>query len=248
MAPLSNQEDNIERYLREEMDHQERKVFEEALNEDESLQEEVDLQQDVFSGIGLFGAEEMKKQLQAIDADEKDSSPIAASRGRPLYTWLAVAASVTALLLVAIFLFNAGPNSQELYATYYEPYPNVVNPVERSSGVPTDAAGKAMYFYEQGNFEEAIKLFTQEPNLNDLAYRFYLGVSYLGTQQSELAEQTLQPLLEDEEGAFYEAALWYTSLSQLARDQSESAREILEKIADLQGEYAREAQELLEEI
>lgn len=248
MAPLSNQEDNIERYLREEMNQQERKFFEETLKKNEELQEEVNLQQDVFSGIGLFGAEEMKKQLQAVEADEKGKSPTATSRGRPLYTWLAVAASVTALLLVAIFLFNTGPNSQELYAAYYEPYPNVVNPIERSSGVPTDAAGKAMYFYEQGNFEEAISLFTQELPPSDQAYRFYLGVSYLGTEQPELAEETLQPLLRDEEGAFYEAALWYTGLAQLAKGLADPARETLEKVIDLRGEYIREAQELLEEI
>jgi len=246
MEPVPNQEDNIDRYLRKEMKPEEQKAFEDALSKDEALQSEVNLQRDALSGINLFGAESLKKQLQEIDAQQAPSSP--SNRGRPLYVWLAVAASVTALLLVTVLLFDGSPNAQELYATYYEPYPNVVNPVERSEGAVTDPAGQAMYYYEQGKFEEAIALFVQEQPASVQPYQFYLGVSYLGNNQPVMAEQTLASLAEDEQGVFYEAALWYSGLAHLANGDLEQAKTKIELVSKLEGEFGVEAQELLEEL
>ena len=246
MEPATNQEDNIDRYLRKEMGPQEQAAFREALDNDQDLQLEVEMQRDAISGINLFGAEALKKQLQEVDAQQATNSPN--SRGRPLYVWLAIAASVTALLLVAVLLFDGGSNSQELYTAYFEPYPNVVDPIERSGGVPVDLAGKAMYFYEQENFKEAISLFNQNQLLDDQAYQFYLGVSYLGNQQPGLAEQTLAPLVEDEQGALYEAALWYTGLANLASNKPEQAKSKIEMVSKLEGEFSKEAQDLLADL
>ncbi|MEM9829464.1 MAG: tetratricopeptide repeat protein [Bacteroidota bacterium] len=244
----------FDRYLREEMDAEERQAFENLLNEDESLQEEVKLQQDIVEGIGLFGSETLKRQLQ--QSEEPATVPLNVHRGnpsekqkkeaRPLYFALATAASF-GLVLVAVWLLSPGGSSQQMYTAYYQPYPNVVNPLERSEGVPTDAAGQAMYYYEQGNYEQAIALLTQEASV-DNAYQFYLGVSYLGIQRPTQAETTLQTLLSDSEGAFYEPALWYISLSRLARNQPDAAKATLQQVVDLQGEYAANAQGLLDEL
>jgi tetratricopeptide (TPR) repeat protein len=246
MEPAPNQEDKIDRYLRKEMEPEEQEAFEDVLNKDEALQLEVSLQRDAISGINLFGAESLKKQLQEIDDQQSPNLP--SSRGRPLYIWLAVAASATVILLVTVLLLNTASSPQELYTAYYEPYPNVVDPVERSEELPTDPAGQAMYYYERGDFEEAITLFNQEQLIDDQAYRFYLGVSYLGNQQLDLAEKTLAPLLEDEQGAFYEAALWYTGLSNLANGEPEQAKSKLEKVVGVEGEFSNEAQELLNKL
>ncbi len=256
MKQDSQYDDKFDRYLRDEMDAEERQAFEDLLNEDESLKEEVDLQEDITAGIDLFGSEELKRQLQ--QSEESATVPLTFSQERskeqsdkakavrPLYFALATAASFI-LVIVAVWLLNPGGSSQDLYAAYYEPYPNVVNPVERSEGIPTDAAGQAMYYYEQGNYQQAIALFTQQMP-TDVAYQFYLGVSYLAVQQPTQAEETLQTLLSDSEGAFYEPALWYISLARLANNQPDAAKITLQQVVGFQGEYATDAQALLEQL
>ncbi|MEM9675261.1 MAG: hypothetical protein AAF992_21900, partial [Bacteroidota bacterium] len=118
---------------------------------------------------------------------------------------------------------------------------------ERSEGTPTDINGQAMYYYEQEKFDEAIALFSQGQS-NDQAYQFYLCVSYLGNQQPSQAEHTLASLTEDQESAFYEAALWYTGLANLANDEPEKAKSKLEMVSRMEGEFSSEAQELLEKL
>ncbi|WKN44406.1 hypothetical protein [Tunicatimonas pelagia] len=251
----SQNDDKFDRYLRDEMDTEERQAFEDLLNEDESLKAEVSLQQDITAGIDLFGSEALKKQLQQAEelastptpltVPQKKSEKKSNTAVRPLYFILATAASF-ALVLIAVWLLNPAASSQELYATYFEPYPNVVNPVERSGGVPTDAAGQAMYYYEQGDYEQAIRLFAQAPN--EEAYQFYWGVSYLGAGQAWEAEIKLEPLLHNAQGLFYEPALWYTSLAQIQSEQLEAAVASLQQLVSMKGEYAVDAQALLEEL
>ncbi|MEQ9443481.1 MAG: tetratricopeptide repeat protein [Cyclobacteriaceae bacterium] len=250
MESKSYHEDDIDRYLSQDMSLQERTAFEQRIKEDKVLQQEVALQQDIAAGIHLFGGESLKKQLQAVEDEGRVVSfpPKDQKKGGTNYLWLGIAASLSALLIVAILVFNRNEDPQTLYAAYYEPYPNVVNPAERSEGLPTDAAGQAMYYYEREEFEKAITLFTQESALDDQAYQFYLGVSYLGVQQAEEALTTLQPLLQDEQSAFYEPALWYTGLAQLQANQPEQAQEIFKKVVGLEGDYTVEAQALLDKL
>lgn len=260
-----NQEEYIERYLRNELSEAEREAFEQKLAKDRNLRTELRLQQDITAGIDLFGAEGLKRQLQQseepttvtkslpVNPVEPSSKPTKAVR--PLYFFLATAASF-ALVLTAFWLLNPAASSQELYTAYFEPYPNVINPIERSGGDPADVApadvaptkaGQAMYYYEQGNYEQAISLFAQVPAIEE-AYQFYWGVSYLGAEQAREAEITLEPLLFSASGVFYEPALWYTSLAQIQSEQIEVAKASLQQLIDIQGEYATEAAALLEKI
>lgn len=251
MESTSYHEDDIDRYLEHKMSAQEHKAFEERIKSDPALRKEVALQQDITAGINLFGGEALKKKLQSADREETDlpsDSEAKNNRGRPMYTWIGIAASLSALFLVAILLFDRGTDPQELYATYYEPYPNVVNPAQRSEGAATDAAGQAMYFYEQGEFEKAIQLFTQEPSLSDQAYRFYLGVSYLGSKNAQQAISILTPLSEDAQFAFHEPVLWYLGLAQLQTSKPELARETLQKVIAIGGDYKAEAQAILDAL
>ena len=103
-----------------------------------------------------------------------------------------------------------------------------------------------MYYYEQGNYEQAINLFSQLPN--DEAYQFYLGISYLGAEQAREAEVTLEPLLKSTQGVFYEPALWYTSLAQIQSEQTEVAKASLQQLIGMQGEYAADAEALLQQM
>nr|WKN36941.1 tetratricopeptide repeat protein [Tunicatimonas sp. TK19036] len=252
MESRSYHEDDIDRYLGQEMSIQEREAFEERMNHDPALQKEVALQKDITMGINLFGGESLKKQLQSVDREDTDVPPVSEEaptrRARPMYVWLGIAASLTALFLVAILLFDRGANPQDLYATYFEPYPNVVNPAQRSEGGATDAAGQAMFFYERGEFTKAIELFTQEPLLSDQAYQFYRGVSYLGVNDAQQAVVTFTSLSEDEQNAFYEPSLWYMGLAQLQMDQPKQAKNTFQKVAAIGGDYKAEAQAILDEL
>ena len=66
MKASSNQEEYIERYLRQELTKDERRIFEQRLEEDPNLRAEVSLHRDLTAGIHLSGSEDLKRKLQTV--------------------------------------------------------------------------------------------------------------------------------------------------------------------------------------
>lgn len=246
----------IDRYLRDEMNKEERDRFEQQMQENPLLRQELELQRDIEGGVDLFGGESLKKRLQALEgADSPDDTVISPVNGKPknqrsksVYLWLGIAASLVLLLMAVILLSDSSRDPQSLYADYYEPYPNVLNPIERSSGAPTEPGDQAMYLYEQRNYRQAIELINDSGLSNDPAYQFYLGICYLEVQDASSAIKTFDKILVNHQGGFYEPALWYRGLAQMQTGQYEAAGKSFREIVDRQGDYRGEAQQILEEL
>ena len=265
--------DTLERYLLDRMDMPEKQRFEDALQQSRALREDLALQQDIMQGIQLHGSQDMKHILQGVEQEMNSTPPTPQARsspsrtsaqspvsdlgtrrkpsGRPLLTWLAVAASVLMVVLLGYLLVRNGPaDTQVLYAAYYEPYPNIINPAQRS-GDDTKATvpERAVRAYEAGQYAEAIALFGQSDAVSSNAgFAFYHALSYLGAEQPTEAISLLKPLAQDERVLFYEPARWYLALAYLNTDQSDAAVPYLKQLASTNGDYAEEAQQLLQDL
>ena len=243
----------LDRYLRDEMSEQERKTFEEQLSTDDTLTEELDLQRDTIEGIRLDGSQALKKRLQAVEAELATPAPAAVddekTNRRFLMTWVAIAASLLTVLLLGYLFVPSASSHQELYAAHYQPFPNLINPAQRSLEANEETVlGRAVRAYDEQQYAEALTLFEEGNALSEPSYTFYYGASYLALDQPVQAIPLLERVVQQKTGLFYEPGLWYLALAHLKANDPEAARPYLQTMAEQEGDYAREARELLEEI
>lgn len=243
----------LDRYLRDEMDEQERHLFEEQLATDEALTEQLDLQRDTIEGIRLDGSHALKQRLQAVETELASPVPVVVdekkTHRRFLMTWVAIAASLFTVVLLGYLFIPTASSTEELYVAYYQPFPNLINPAQRSVEVEESSVPEqAMRAYDQQQYAEAVALFEQGGALSDPGYTFYYGASYLGLEQPERAILLLEQVVQEKTGLFYEPGLWYLALAHLKTNDPEAARPYLQTLAEQEGDYTEEAQELLEEM
>lgn len=231
----------IDRYVTDQMNKEERIEFEQRMRDHEALAESVHMHRDVLMGIEYYFLKELKQEL--INSDQQKPK-------RNIRTYLAIAASTLLLVGAGItyYLMSAGANSNSLFVTYFEPYPNIIAPVTRSS--ETSSYEEVMSLYEAGQYAEVIPELTAliQTYPDSLGLVFYRGISYLGVDQPGKAAADFTAVIKADEKPFLEPSYWYLGLSQLKMGKTEEARTSLQMIVERKGALAKQAREILEEI
>lgn len=246
-------DDDLERYLLGTMNQQEKQAFEKQLRTDSALADELALYRDTVGGIQLNGSQSLKEQLQEVEAGlsrHSVSRTLDNQRAprKPLMTWLAIAASLLAVVLLG-YLVLPGPGPEDVYVAYYQPYPNLINPAQRSAEIKEETVlERAMRAYDSQQYVQALALFEQGNAFSNPGYTFYYAASHLGLNQPQKAIPLLERVVQNQGSLFYEPALWYLALAHLKENDAATAIPYLEKAAANDGDYAREAQEILEEL
>ncbi len=243
----------LDRYLRDEMSDQERRTFEEQLSNDDALTNELALQRDAIEGIRLDGSHALKKRLQAVEAELTEPAPVIGddkkTNRRFLMTWVAIAASLLTVVLLGYLFVPSASSPQELYAAHYQPFPNLINPAQRSTKVEeATVLEQAVRAYDEQQYDQAIALFEQGNALSAPGYTFYHAASYLALNQPARAIPLLERVVQEKTDLFYEPSLWYLALAHLKANDPEAAKPYLQTLTEREGDYTEEAQELLEEL
>jgi hypothetical protein len=241
----------IEDFLFERLPPLEQEAFAQRMAADEELAREVRLHAQAINGIRMASRKMLKQQL--IEVEKRIAANEATERTltRRLFpSWIWQVAATVVLLLGGVFYYLVNRSSQEdeLFLRYYQPYPNVVASVNRGEEAE-DAKGKALQAYERGDYHSASQsLETLHSKLpTDVAIAFYLGQAYLGDNQTEKAEQSLQELAKSQND-FSLQAQWYLSLVYLKKHELQKARPLLENLRKQGGTYGAKAKALLSEI
>ena len=144
----------IGKFFNDTLSDKESALFNKLLQEDPEFKEEFQFQKDLKKALQLNKRESLKATLQGFEKDLKKKEKLFTIR-----IWLA-AASVIILLGIGSLIFNTyGRNDpHQLYAEYFEPYRNIVHPVERGEN---DKSLEKIAFqaYENGEFYKALNLF-----------------------------------------------------------------------------------------
>ncbi len=230
----------IDRYVNEQMEANELADFEQRMRENLALAESVHLHRDVQKGMEYYFLQGLKQDLIQSDAKKPKSK---------LRTYLAIAASVLLLAAAGVtYYLEYGRSPETLFTAYFEPYPNIIAPVQRSAS--GQEAEQAMQFYEAGQYAQAITvldgLISQQSEKAGLI--FYRGVSYLGSGQSEQAVRDFQTVIQAEDQPFLQASHWYLGLSYLKMGNTAEAKKHLAKVTAMEGNLAKEATEILSDI
>jgi tetratricopeptide (TPR) repeat protein len=236
--------DIVDRYLEGSLSEQERTAFEERLLQDEKLQQQVDDMKLIRAGIIHASRKAALQNLKTLE----NTLPLVEVKVIRFWTntWLQAAAALLIGLLAYTF-WPSSVNEQELFATHFEVYPNIIMPTVRGV-VENDSTVKAQAFraYDQQDYVLAIQLF-EKLSVQDEAVLLYLGNSYLASGQPEKALLLFERVLNNYD-VFDEQAEWYVAVTYLKLEEREKAREALQKVVARESSYKAKALLILEKL
>lgn len=234
-----DQNERIRKYWHGQLTSAEKQEMETALENDEQLAQDVQHFRDLQLAISATERQALKQRLGAL--------PVSPSRRR---LWpMAIAASI--LLLIAgswYYLQSEVIAPETLFATYYQPYPNLAHPIVRNQD-PADSLSQAFAAYEQGRYTEAqARLDQLVVNNDNPELRFYLALSLMGQANYNAAQQQLDRL-KGNTFQFQAQVWWYQALVQLRKGDLVEARASLLQLQKLDSSYKnREVGILLKQL
>ncbi|QHI35665.1 hypothetical protein IMCC3317_10110 [Kordia antarctica] len=220
----------IQKYLSGTLSKEENLSFTELLENDVDFAEKVAEHTNIQKAIQATEREELKTYLQSLESkNTKKSNPIFNKK------WLAIAAIFLMLISVTYYQFSLDKDTNELYATYFEPYPNALYPITRGQ----NKGEKAQLFaaYEIGDYITAKKGFQNMLNSNyDADIQFYYTMSLLNLGDIETAHKNLQ-VLKKETTLFTPQLYWYSALIALKKGEKDQVRIQLDSLENLKSGY-----------
>lgn len=232
-------EDLIISYFESNLTPQEKVLFDNLMKTDPSFKERVTFEEKVKKTITLEERKALKQELQTLESEKwgKKTSK---------KQWWYIAASIVVLLGISMFFVNQGNSSEKLYASYFEPYPNTIAPVVRSSS-QKDIKNDAFSAYESGNYEKASELFSALSHQTEEEYAlFYNAMSLMMTDK---IEQATSILTDNQWSAEYnEKTTWYLALCYLKQKETEKSKILLQKIVSAKSYNSDKATKLLQKI
>ncbi len=240
----------IERYLSPELSPEEKRWMEKRMDIEPDLKSKYQIHKQLIDGIRYSHLQNKLEQLKVLESTLPSVEPtesrsvIFANYWKPL-----AAAASLAIIIAAYVLINQPPKPEELYAQYFQPYPNVFEPTLRGAD---DAVitSRTMGFraYDQGNYEKAVLLFNEAlREKEDPGILLLLGNANLVLGNVEDAQNNFLTLIKDFDELDSQARL-YLGLSYLKQGDSKKAKLILQELGDPEATYSKKAKELLNNL
>ncbi len=233
-------QDNIERYIRKEMNAQEHSLFEKQLNEDKALKEDVLLQialhdafydKSVTVTKNIDSIEEINEVTSVLKSDEmqKISSTIKNTIKRekqPKIRYIRYLTSgIAAAILIGVLLTFYF--SQDSTTTLYEEYADWNNlPSLVEKGEAESLLNSVELLYRDNAYKKIIEL-TQDTS--DPYVLIYRGVSFIKLNDFTKAEQSFDQLINSN-SLESSRGYWYKSLLYLKQGKINKTKEHLEFI------------------
>ncbi|MGK7393334.1 MAG: tetratricopeptide repeat protein [Candidatus Cyclobacteriaceae bacterium M3_2C_046] len=240
----------IDQYLRGELSSNQTQTLMEKLAQDPELKKIFEQEKILVEGIRKVARQKNLHRLMQLEQSLPEVKP-----KRTLENslnnrfWIGLAATLLIMAVTYVFFFHQFKlESQELYAQHFEPYPNIVYSIKRSSQEPQSQLKTTFQLYEQEDYEQAIQGFEQlPPEAVSPTTLFYQGNAHLVLGQAEPAIDLFRQVIESQQ-EFANQAKWYLSLAYLSQDQPKIAREWLQQIVTDQNSYSPKAQAILDKM
>ncbi|NND34608.1 MAG: hypothetical protein HKN76_18625 [Saprospiraceae bacterium] len=227
----------IEKHLKDELSPEEQITLEDK-KKDPEFEAELNLYLTIQKSTTNFSRLDVKKDFKAWDQDE----PIRLNPLKSSTTWWKIAAGLVILVgivgLLNKFAFNSA--APDLYTQYYEPYPNLLDPIEKGESTSPSLT----QLYELENYEAVISL-----PMTTAVDSFYVALSFMELGNQEFATELLQIFSRREDFRFKDAAQWYLALNFLREGQTTLCKQFLMEISINENhDFRNPAAELLGKI
>lgn len=189
--------------------------------------------------------EAIKARLQGYAAEpeipEVQPGQKRGSKIRPMYLYLAAAASV--LILLWLSPLARLWQGSDPYAAYFAH----LSRDNANLSLKTEDGSTA---YDHQDYRKALPLLLEEVAAGgDSLNLIYAGVAAIGSGQAERAIPILEPLLASQNWQLYHGEIrWYLALAHLQQQEKNKAVGLLQVIAAAQGDYQQQAQQLIDHL
>lgn len=245
MEDRLDKESWLNAYFEGELSDAELRTFEQLLEANPDWKKEFQFRLDVQRAI--YGKE--RTRYKTLFAQWEAQSPPSASPIRQLDWWrFAAAASIIGVLTLVVW-FTTRPAPVDLFAEYYERYPNLASPIVRSEQ-QLDSVQQAFRWYDEGSYEQAAtmlaKLYHRPAGQ---VYQFYTGMAWMEARNWEQAERVLSSINWDPgSGNFPQATNWYRALIAVQAKRWDDARVLLLQTQSVDGPLTDQAAKLLDAL
>jgi hypothetical protein len=228
----------IDKYVQGRLSTAEELVFNERLKSHPDFKAQLEFAVNLQRVAEAEDAHLFKQQLRAYDRS---------GRTNLRYTKWLVAASVAILVALGYYtIFRESP-AEQLFAQNFEPYRNIVQPIERGSTLK-DQKSLAFAAYEKADYETAERYFEVLKDSEESSnISFYLANTKLALDKPSAAIPLLKTHIEASD-SFSDKAKWYLALAWLQMNKPDEAKSILEAIVEDQSYNADKARQLLDKL
>lgn len=245
MKPTEDDINLVERYFDAELSAEELSHFNSRVEHDEAFKALFQREKIIIGAIRNQGLIDNLQYLKSVEEKIQGNQSHPAGLGRNWYYY--AAAAVVALLIALTYLLPGQQSSEELFASYFAPYPNVFEPTVRGNELTTDRT-QAFQAYERKDYQTAVSGFKALLNVEEEpGILLLLGNSNLMLGNTKEAQENFVTLINKYDDLDLQAK-WFLSLSYLRSGDKDSARKILEELGETDISYASKAKELLEKV
>ncbi|MVO08862.1 hypothetical protein GOQ30_06750 [Flavobacterium sp. TP390] len=239
-----NKEQLLQKYLDHSLTEEEKVMLEKEIKENPDFQRELEEAFDVRKAIIAHKKEQLKTTFKTLEQPKK---PTFITKFIPY----GVAASIfISILIVAYFLTNSTFSNEALFSENFEPYRNIITPIERSEARPHNKSEEyvAFYEYETGNYETALLEFTHLYESEKKSYYlFYKANCELQLDKIDLAIDSFLAHQKSND-TFKEKGKWYLALAYLKTNDRAKCKIILKEIIQHKSYNYVKAKNILERI
>lgn len=232
----------IHDYTNGRLSREDTSAFEARLTTNPELAREVKEYKDLKKAIKENERLELKTTLQELEVEEdvpeitNEEKVSFTKKYRHIY----IAAAVIIFAIIGFQFLEKEPSGQDLYASYYQPYDNTLQPVTRGE-TGEDVLSQAFQAYEAGEFKKAITLFDSSlKKQSNPDVSFYKAMSLISTG-SEKEAATLLNNLKKEKISYKPQLYWYSALLALKNNDKQTANEQLDSLSMLNSDYKKSA-------
>ena len=243
----------IDRKLSGEMVEAELKQFEELLNSDPSVAEDLHLHMELEAAIGETDVMDIRKNLDHVYEStqiEKEQPSIVRSLFRSKLHRIAAAAFTIIIMLgaVSFFLLNTqNPVSNDnLFKIYYQPDAALLIRGHSEDKLLIEGFQK----YENRDYSGALVIFTEilSKDPNNIPVQFYAGISNIESGKYRNALKPFNYIVSHNHNLYVEKARWYAGLCYLKLNDNNKALEIFKEISTSNSTYKYKAKNIIKSI
>ncbi|MBU7577116.1 MAG: tetratricopeptide repeat protein [Flavihumibacter sp.] len=218
--------DLLNRYFEGSLSPEEEQAFLLALDSDPVLKEEWTFRKELKAGLHILQRKQDKEMLRKWDAERKSVNP---------FKKLLAVAAMLAVIALIYWIYSTQQQSDNLYAHYFQAYPNVIRPTVRGETADTlnSTLLQAFQLYEEGRYKDAGSLFQQAYQYNREDYTlFYAAICQMENGNLREAIQQFEAITwKNDAYALKSWADWYRALAYLKLGEVPEAKELLSQLS-----------------
>jgi tetratricopeptide (TPR) repeat protein len=233
----------IERYFDNALSTEEVNDLRGRMKHDFELQKLFDREKLLINTIRADAASRDLEYLKSLEASLSDS----ARRDKRRVWYYYAAAACAAVLALALWMTSGDREPQQLYASYFQPHPNIFEPVLRGTS-DGSIRSQAFQAYEQGDYQRAASLFNEiTKRNNEPGTLMLLGNANLMIGNTAEAKENFLALINQFDDLDV-AGKWYLGLCYVRTGEVQAAVDLLKEIQNAESPYAVKARKLLNEL